>query len=299
MDAYTVLNNILDNDNLNSYPFKFCLVDDKKCPYTLFDTLAKPNNVKDFCSLEDLVNKKRLNRYRGIGISIQGSDITAIDVDHCFSNPFEIETISEQGNEILKLFEDKTYCEFSFSGTGMRILFQSNPIENYRDKYYVKNSKKQCEFYHPTDSARYVTITGVAIANNPINKLSESDITKFLDSYMKLNLVKKTKNEVIEHTDDVDKLVKKIRVLYVTDYNFQSVWFDKDHYKSFSGGSLESDRDFYLARRLYEEVTQDYEQMKLLFEMSPYFKTKDKLHMDKWNYGNNRYFKYIYKVLSQ
>lgn len=281
----------ISNTNLLLSNLKWCLVNDKKLPYKIDGMLARPNKVEDFVSFETLIECQNIEDYAGLGISIQASQICAIDIDHCFENAFDINSINFVGKDILQKFENFAYCEFSFSGTGMRILFKTNLIDNYSNKYYIKNSQQSIEYYEPSGSFRYVTITGKSIANNLICQLSNEQLTifyDFLDTYMK-----RPERKIIPISDIEKKTLeqcrKLIKYLYRKNDMFQSLWFDKAP----GSGSNESERDYHLLAYLYEEVTRDEEQLKILFEESPFFKSKDWKHINKWENQDYRYFKYI------
>ena len=123
MKAIDVLNNIIQNDNLLKYPFKYCLVSSMKVPFTINGTVARPNVINDFVDISKLVESKVINNFDGIGISIKGSNICAIDIDKCFTEPFNLSTGDSRAIDIINLFKDNAYIEFSFSGKGLRIFF--------------------------------------------------------------------------------------------------------------------------------------------------------------------------------
>ena len=124
--------------------FQFCLVSDSKIPYKMDGVTARPNIVTDFVGIEEIANCENLDEYAGLGISVQASKVCAIDVDKCFKKPNDFDSIDNRGRDIYDRFKDYSYCEFSFSGTGLRILFRSSLIEKYSLDYYIKNEKNQC-----------------------------------------------------------------------------------------------------------------------------------------------------------
>lgn len=304
MGAIDTLARIVDNEILVSYPFRYCLVAADKVPYTIKNELAHPNKKEDFCSLLELVNCGVLSLYEGIGISIIESKISAIDVDKCFSKPFDIESGDERAKFALELFKDKAYVEFSFSGKGLRILFSVNHIDNYIDKYYIKNDKTQIEYYQPGNTPRYVTLTGKTIYNNSLTEMKDlTYVIQFLDKYMvrPVRTLRHTSTNEINDNRSVEELLKKVRTYYLTDIEFQDLWFETDHKGKLlchiPGKSKESNHDYHLLLLLFDHITQDYEKLRLVFEKSPYFQTKDSKHMYKWTYGNYRYYDYMYKNL--
>ena len=133
MKARDVIQRLLDKSILKS-DLRYCLVDENKHPFKIDTTPARPNVIEDFVNFETLKNSENIDVYAGIGISIQASNVSAIDVDKCFSIPNDINSGDERAKYFLDLFKDDAYCEFSFSGTGLRIIFKQPLIENYSDK---------------------------------------------------------------------------------------------------------------------------------------------------------------------
>lgn len=272
---------------------KFCLVDERKVPFRVNGECAKPNHTEDFVELQDLLVCPDLEQYKGVGISIQASGITAIDIDHCFTTPFDITTADNRAIRCIELFENKAYIEFSFSGTGLRILFRFPAIDNYSDLYYTKNSKQGIEFYQPANSFRYVTVTGRSICDCATSYECISDsVYSFLNEFMK----KPKRKEIVgtnNSENDFQKLSVMIKKLYITNGRFQDLWFGKAP----GSGRNESELDFNLCKMIFERITTNETQIKLLFESSPYFSTKDWKHKLKWEKDNNRYYHYIYSKL--
>ena len=293
MNALETIDRIIDS-NLYEAGLKYCLVDKTKIPYKNPNELARPNKVEDFVNLSDLLQYD-LSIYAGIGISVQASNVFAIDVDDCFKKEFDLNSADERAKDILDRFKNIAYCEFSFSGKGLRIFFRlSDTIQDYSTLYYIKNSKKQIEFYQPANSFRYVTVTGKYIYNNKIQTIDRelNVIKEFLNYYM-LKPVK-IKNETrINEELSVEKLMKKVKYLYLTNPIFQNLWFGKAP----GSGKDESEKDFQLLAILFEHITNNKYKLKEIFEASPYFKSKDQKHINKWVLNDNRYFNYIYEHL--
>ena len=282
----------IQNTQLIYENLKYCLVNSSKRAYRIDGSPARSNHNEDFVSLDKIKSCPKLDDYNGLGISIQASNISAIDVDKCFSKKFDLSSADERAKEILERFKDKTYCEFSFSGNGLRILLKHDFIENYENDYYIKNSKNGIEFYQPSKSNRYVTITGKCIYNNKIEKI-DREIIQFLKDYMTRPkiAVKEVPLEAIECP--IEKLRNKVKYLYLKDSNFQNLWFSKAP----GSGADESERDYQILSILYNKITMDKDKLKLIFEDSPYFRSKDSKHKWKWEYQNNRYYNYVYEHL--
>ena len=186
MNALDTINNIINNTYLPLADLKYCLVNKNKIPFKINGENAKPNDINDFVAIDALLNCNNLEDYSGVGISIQGSNISAIDVDKCFEIPFDINSADDRALDIIQRFFDYAYIEFSFSGKGLRILFKQEIIENYSKTFYIKNESNGVEFYQPSQSYRYVTITGRVINNKEINTNKDFShiILKFLNDYM-------------------------------------------------------------------------------------------------------------------
>ena len=292
------LNNIINTNNEDLLNLKYCLVTKDKLPYRIDEILARSNHSEDFVNIQEIISNLEnidIENYKGVGISIQASNICAIDVDHCFSSPFDISSGDERAQQLIDKFKNLAYIEFSFSGTGLRILFKSNLIENYSDKYYIKNKNNSIEYYQPNNSYRYVTVTGRFIYNNLIKDVNDDVIIDFLNEYMKKtiksydNII--TTNEV--ETRTYEQLMKIVKYKYLKDYNFQDLWFTKAP----GSGKDESERDYHLVAYLYENITQDKSLLKQIFESSEFFKTKDWKHVNKWKNQNGRYFNYLYDTI--
>ena len=227
------------------------------------------------------------------------------NLDHCVEVPLDINTANQQAKDIVSMFKDFAYIEFSFSGKGIRILTRQNEIKNYRNQYYIKNSNLGIEFYQPAFddiiSNRYVTITGNVIYNNRVDcEEDHTDVLKaFLDKYMKKEVQHKN-TIVITHKNedkDMDYLRKLVKRWLITDQNFQDDWF-KDGIHPTKADHDESERDFRILTFLYTHITTDTEKIRKLFEESTFFKTKDNSHIRKWEYNDYRYFKYqISKII--
>lgn len=275
---------------------RYCLVTDQKRPIKFDGTPARPNCVDDFVEFEMLFQNTSLEDYAGIGISIQASQICAIDVDKCFSKSFDVNSADERAIDILSKFSKYSYCEFSFSGTGLRILFKHDIIDHYSDQYYIKNESNKIEYYQPSKSFRYVTITGKTISNLPIQICPTQIVEEFLDDYMK----KPEQKTYSSQTSNVeDRSLKELQILvkrlYLKDVEFQNLWFGQAP----GSGKNESELDYKLLAILFEKITQDKNFLRVLFESSNYFKSKDWKHVCKWNNGDHRYFNYIYERIQR
>ena len=280
MSALETLENILSRDNLIQANLKYCLIDKEKVPYRPDGERVRPNKAEDFVNIDELC-VETISDYAGIGVSIQASNICAIDVDHCFKSPFDKESGDERSKDLLNRFKDFAYCEFSFSGTGLRILFRHKVIDNYTKKYYIKNSKNQIEYYQPSEkSFRYVTVTGGKIYDNSLGDCPDSVLYSFLDDYMVRPVRKQEQQKELNESLGLDKLFELVKYFYRSNPHFQEIWFGKAP----GSGKDESERDFWLISFIYENITKDKQYIKAIFEESPFFKSKDWKHQNKWEY---------------
>ena len=282
---------------------KYCLVDDNKIPYRVDNTKTSPNNINDFFSFEDLFLNDSLEKYKSIGISVQFSGICGVDIDHCFEEANNFESGDNRAKEIYEIFKDFSYIEFSFSGKGMRVIFKSNPIINYKINYYIKNSNNQVEFYQPTYdeedniSYRYLTLTGNAIIDNykdeNISRDNQNKVKEFLEKFMKRPkpLKIRSNNEFYNDDRDLLTLMAKVKIRLLKDGLFQDNWFDKAP----GYGSNESERDYYLVHYIFDNVTKDPKKIIEIFEQSEFYKSKDSAHKNKWNRNEHFYFYQMYK----
>lgn len=301
MSAEECLNRLSNTKALYA-DLKYCLVDENKNPYKFNGERARVNKYDDFVSFEEISKSPFLKDFKGLGISVQASDITGIDIDHCIKEPLNFDTCDEMAKSIVNLFKNKAYIEFSFSGTGLRILFKFQPIKPYREQYYIKNSNIGVEFYQPKfddiPSNRFLTITGNAIYNNHIDYIDKEEVFKFLDTYMKRKDIKSSiKVQEIKDDRDLDTLLKEVRKHYRKDYSFMEDWFCDGKHPANPQASDESERDYRIIDYLYTNITTDKNKLKKLFEESPFFKTKDFKHKNKWEYNNNRYYNYQYEAI--
>lgn len=278
---------------------RYCLVNENKLPFKLDGSPARSNLMSDFISFDELIsgiNSTHVENFAGVGISVQASNICAIDIDHCFTIPFDIVSADERAKDVIDRFKDIAYIEFSFSGTGLRVLFKADIIDNYSDTYYIKNESRSVEYYQPTKSYRYVTVTGKTIYDNEIKQYDNINVILrgFLNNYM-IKPVKKNYDvkTVAEETRSYEELMRLVKVRYFKDMTFQNLWFNPAP----GSGSNESERDYHLVAYLYENITQNKELLKRIFESSPFFKSKDYKHVNKWTQQEGRYFNYLYDTM--
>lgn len=305
MSALDCVQRLLKTNIYDDKDLRFCLVNENKNPFRLDGSRAASNRKEDFVKFEDL-STVDLTKWNGLGISIQFSNICGIDVDHCFSSALDFSSADDRAKDIYDLFKDFAYIEYSFSGKGMRVLFRAPSILDYRNKYLIKNSDKNVEYYQPFYgdggvSYRYLTITGNTICNNPIIEIDKSSqisiLNKFLNKYMKRAKIafKSNNNLPINDDRDLEQLQKIIKHYLLVDFDFQNNWF----LNAPGSNSNESERDYWVCKFIYDNITRDPKKIISLFELSPFYQSKDWYHRHKWNNNEHNYFKYIYSKLSR
>ena len=144
-----------------------------------------------------------------------------------------------------------------------------------------------------------MTITGQTIKDNDLNNqnldVNDKILVEFLDKYMKRKhkLQKETTSNNVDNTD-ITELMKKVKYHYMTNNNFQDIWFSQAP----GSGHDESERDYHLIAYIYDYITKDKDKIKQIFEQSPFYKSKDYKHINKWTKQDFRYYNYLYNKIS-
>lgn len=278
---------------------KYCFVDDNKKPFKLNNEFIQTNHPEQFVELDELLTNDRLIDYAGVGISVQASKLCGIDVDKCFSKPFDINSADKRVLDIIDRFKTFAYIEFSFSGKGLRVLFKQKLLQTYKEyihRYYIKNDAYGIEFYRYDFPSRYLTVTGRVLYDNDIE--SKIDFTETIETFLNdyMTRPKREKRQMEINTNDgrsIDELSRLIKVHYFKNLSFQNLWFKQAP----GSGKDESQTDYAILAYLFENITQDRDKLRLLFETSTYYLSKDRKHIYKWQQQNHRYFEYIYCCL--
>lgn len=138
-----------------------------KVPYSaLHDGRASSTDPASWSDLDTAVEKYKSGSFSGLGIVLsESAGLVFIDLDHCI---LDDGSITETASEILSLFNGKTYCELSQSGTGIHIVALGQIPKSF------KNSKADVEMYA---KGRYMALTGKAISPcEPAQMQPEIDI---------------------------------------------------------------------------------------------------------------------------
>ena len=234
---------------------------------------AKSNNPNTFHSWSTILNY--ISEYYviddkgkatgGVGLGIFNG-YSAIDIDHCVG---EDGKLSDMANDIVHFIN--SYTEYSPSGTGIRIIFKTPTLIN-KETHYIHNQNIGLEIYISNNTNKFVTLTGNTLFNNDI---AEVDISYIVEKYMSKTTRKIAVDTVYNVLDEEDvKIKNKLRV----SAKFREIW----HKDAPGSGADESEIDLTLCNFLAEVFEGNYNAIEQSFQMSPYFKSKDDKHKDKW-----------------
>lgn len=240
--------------------------------------LAKPNDKSTFTTYNNVIKSLKYNEGVGIGIF---DKLCGVDIDHCIND----NVINDVAKDIINTLQ--SYTEQSYSGTGVHILFYVDIEEQQRDKekYYIKNDKLDIEFYFGNLDNRYLTITGNRINDYDIKTIPFSIIVELLNKYMKRpQQNSESKADAQPHIDIVvnDKMNDNefLQIGLSKDSELQKLCNDVAH--TYNDNESESSQDIKLFNKLAYWCNCNRDLMIQAFETTPYFKTKDKKHLDKW-----------------
>ena len=222
----------------------------------------------------------------GLGIGLFGN-LCGIDIDHAVN---EDGSLSQTAKDIIDYF-DGAYMEYSYSGKGIHILFFCTQQRKYQ-KYYTKMGVKQLtakgiqdieglEFYQGRVDNRYLTLTGNIIPQRTKNNYSVTPqkITAFLDKYFIIPVQPKSPVTTTSSNTKEDLAWARFGLYTLKDEKFKEA-FDKP---ATGYGGTESEDDLALACRAAFWTNNNPEAIRIVFEASPHYKTKDPDHLKKWS----------------
>lgn len=225
-----------------------------KVPYNpLTGDRAESNNPETFCSFVIADEKYRYDgEYDGVGVRVDNG-FSFIDIDHCIS-----------GGELSDIAKDIcqkicSYTEKSPSGTGLRIIIKGN-INYDKTKYYLKNPSNGVEFYVSGMTNRFMTITGNTIHHAPIRTVETSDLTEFLNQYMRRGKTKTQDKLTDEQIISKANQNERFRALFSGDMSL----YNNDH----------SSADLALCNILAFWTGKDAEAIDRLFRRSALYREK-------------------------
>ena len=198
----------------------------------------------------------------GLGFGIFNG-FSAVDIDHCIKDG----KLTDMAQDVIDYCS--SYTEYSPSGEGIRIIFKTNTKLD-KSIYYINNHKTGLEIYISENTNKYVTITGNVLIPSNVN---EVDISYILDKYMKKN---KSKSVTKAKTFDIKD--------YPNDLKLNELW----NTKAPGSGSNESELDLALCNKLAFYLKGDFLGINKAFMVSPYYKSKDSMHIQKWDRNDYR-----------
>lgn len=176
--------------------------DANKKPYSVFTGYgANPQAQNEWCNLATALAtvKKYPNKYAGIGFELSHSPFTVIDLDHCVNDDG---TLSDFAKTVVAMFE--SYTEFSPSLKGLHIWCKGE-VQSIK---HIEITGDPIEIYSEN---RYITVTGKAFNNYPINDKQEM-LDRYVESILSVRRQKENcVRQVATNDDDIDVIVSKIR----------------------------------------------------------------------------------------
>lgn len=241
---------------------------------------TKPNDLHTFFSFDKALEIMQPDE--GLGVGMWGY-LCGIDIDHCID---ENGVISDEALAIIDYFD--SYAEASVSGTGVHILFLCK--DQYKDKntYYIKLGKKHMkeksisgmeglEFYQGLHDHRYLTLTGNKIHDMNTEWVDGTKVLSFLEKYFKRPPVVGI-SVTTTSSDAEDKAWMKWALLERKPKKLYDCWFKMPT----GSGGTESEDDLIFMSELAFWSNKNPNVMRLTFEASRYYKSKDDKHLRKW-----------------
>jgi hypothetical protein len=121
---------------------------------------AKSNDPETWGSHADAVDVVTSGAADGIGFALLGSNIGAVDLDHC--RDAESGAITPWA-EAIRAEASKAYCEITVSGQGLRIIGRASGPETHRKFTFDRKTGAGIELYR--NCARYITVSGLEIGS--------------------------------------------------------------------------------------------------------------------------------------
>lgn len=135
-------------------------------PGSGFPAYAKNNDPATWGTFNEAVQRVTQGAAVGIGFCLLGSDIAAVDLDHCRDRT----NVTAWALDLAGKAPENTYCEVTVSGEGLRLIGLGTGPELHR-KFPAADGKGSFELYRNT--ARYITVSGRAVvgATGPLPKI--------------------------------------------------------------------------------------------------------------------------------
>ena len=124
------------------------------------EQFAKSDDPATWGAYEQARDNVTARRADGIGFALKGSNIGAIDIDHCV-DPQEDKLVSWA--EQLREEAANAYQEVTVSGGGLRIIGTAEGPEIHRKFTFDRKTGAGIELYRNT--ARYITVSGLEMGS--------------------------------------------------------------------------------------------------------------------------------------
>lgn len=275
MQIEKYLNNLPEEVLING---TFCVT--KKGEKKPFDPIKgyAISAIDPFYSIDELIDAG-IENYETIGLKA-GNGLSIIDIDDCIDRNG---TISDFAMDVINHIQ--SYTELSPSGKGIRILFSTNTLFDIK-KYKTKNSQLGLEYYDASDQenrgGRMCRLSGNKILPYPFR---EVDTLPLLNKYM-IRPKNEKKTDLKDEEPDYDwcylvyqLIIHRLDLKNLMNREIESI--------------SESEIDLLLCNAI-GEYTNNVNEIKTVFEMTRYYKTKGvtsskRRHKEKWDseYGWN------------
>ena len=245
---------------------------------------SSSNDILSFMTYDEAKALASRTPNAGLGIGLFGP-LCGVDIDHCITNG----QISPEAQEIIDFFKG-AYIEKSPSGTGVHILFACADQHKY-SKYYTKLSKKHLEdkgisgmegleFYQGMVDNRYFTLTEDTISSSENNyTVTKDKIKSFLDKYFIIPTPVTTLPAAPTSSNTKEDLAwARFGLKEIKDEKFIAAYKQP----ATGSGGTESEDDLALAKKAAFWTNNNPEAIRIVFESSPHYKTKDAKHLKKW-----------------
>jgi hypothetical protein len=124
-------------------------------PGNRYPAYAKSNDPTTWGTFAEAVHRVTAGMVDGISFCLLGSNIAAVDLDHCRNRATG--TIADWAQDIVRRAPAGAYCEVTVSGEGLRLIGRGAGYEIHR-KFPAPNGKGAFELYRNT--ARCITVSG-------------------------------------------------------------------------------------------------------------------------------------------
>jgi RecA-family ATPase len=131
-----------------------------------FPAYARSNDPATWGTFTETVQRVTQGGVDGIGFCLLGSDVAAVDLDHCRNHT----AVTAWALELVGKAPENTYCEVTVSGKGFRLIGLGTGSELHH-KFPATDGKDSFELYR--NAARYITVSGKAVARatGPLPKI--------------------------------------------------------------------------------------------------------------------------------